>query len=72
MTEAPREDHQGHPRLGDGRELRDDGRRDTERDGRDEDRRSVTKVSTLVSKVPICRLLSVCYLVRAVGIEPTT
>ena len=46
----------GHPQIGDGRGLRrrrDDGHRDTELDGRDENRRFVVMRSMLVSMRPI-------------------
>ncbi len=46
----------GHPQIGDGRGLRrrrDDGHRDTELDGRDENRRFVVMRSMLVSVMPI-------------------
>ena len=47
----------GHPQIGDGR---DDGHRDTELDGRDENLRFAANLSVLVSKMVPIVVLCVC------------
>lgn len=56
----PQGEPSGHPQIGRGHlERRDDGHRDTELDGRDENRRFVEVRSMLVSVMPIVVPVSV-------------